>query len=165
MRRASLLMVTILLVGCGGDPLAFDLSHPMELPQQPFSVTGAAVTEGVVCPDGLFVEERAANSDGDEISFDEWAQMFDAAVASGGVAEMVSTKDFKCKDDTGWITIVDHIELDFSVLDPAAFGSGETVFGSWTIEGTGDYASLKGSGETVIDWDEMQYHYVGTVEG
>ena len=81
------------------------------------------------------------------------------------MAEGKGYKTFVCGDDSGSIMMSDHAALDFGVLDIETFGQGETIWGSWTIEGTGDYEALSGSGDVVVMWDEMKFHYKGEVEG
>jgi len=168
MRRLaiSFLAVVFMLAGCSSsEPLALDLSHPMEPPEQPFQISGPAEEEGVVCGVGMWTNERTQTVEGADLDFDGWAQMFDSAVESKSVAEAKALKQFECGDGSGTITINEHTLWDFAVIDPADLGSGETDVGTWTIEGTGDYESLTGSGGVTIVWDEMQFHYIGEVEG
>lgn len=168
MRRLMLtLAVTVLTAaGCSSsEPLAFDLSHPMEPPEAPFTVSGPAADEGIVCSVGMWVENRMEDMEGNELTEGGWADIFDNAVATGSVAEGKGYKTFVCGDDSGSITISDHAALDFGVLDMETFGQGETAWGTWTIEGTGDYEALSGSGDIVVMWDEMKFHYKGEVEG
>ncbi|MDX2466496.1 MAG: hypothetical protein QNL12_04215 [Acidimicrobiia bacterium] len=168
MRRLMLtLAVTVLMVaGCSSsEPLAFDLSHPMQPPEAPFTIAGPATDEGIVCPVGMWVEDRMEDMDGNELTERGWADIFDNAVATGSVAEARGYKTFVCGDDSGSITLSNHDVLDFGVLDIETFGQGETTGGTWTIAGTGDYESLSGSGDIVLMWDEMKMHYKGEVEG
>jgi hypothetical protein len=167
MRKASALVVVLMLivVGCSSsEPLSFDLSHSMEPPEAPFAVSGHAADDGAVCSVGLWVDQREETMDGQPLADDGWAAIFDEAVRSRSVAEAKSIKQFECGDGSGTITITDHAYLDFAVLDVTTFGRGETTWGTWTVEGTGDYDSLSGEGEVVVDWDEQRFHYVGDVE-
>jgi len=123
-----------------------------------------AVDEDVVCAVGMWIDEHMQNMEGEDIGFEGWADIFDNAVASQSAAEAKAFKTFECGDGSGTMTIEEHTVLDFAVLDPAAFGSGTTDWGSWTITGTGDYESLTGGGNVMTVWDEMQFHFIGEVE-
>ena len=71
MRRLMLtLAVTVLTAaGCSSsEPLAFDLSHPMEPPEAPFTVSGPAADEGIVCSVGMWVEDRMEDMEGNELT-------------------------------------------------------------------------------------------------
>jgi len=167
MRRIIILAIAVVAAACSSssEPLAFDLSHTMEFeePPVPFAVAGASADEGMVCADGTFTREVELDPDGLEISGDEWNQMFDQAIQTGGVAEMTSVKEFSCADGSGTLIITEDVRFDFGVIDLEAFGTGEFVGSTWTIEGIGEYADLTGSGEAVIDFDEMVFHYRGEV--
>ena len=159
------LAVIFILAGCSGsEPLTFDLAHPMEPPAQPFQISGAAVDDGGVCAVGMWTDESMQTMEGADLDFGGFADIFDTAVETQSAAEAKGTKIFECGDGSGMITINEHTLIDFAVLDPADFGSGTTDWGTWTIEGTGDYASLTGSGKVITVWDEMQMHFVGEVE-
>lgn len=160
-----LLAVVFMLAGCSSsEPLAFDLAHPMQPPEQPFQISGEAVAEGVVCSVGMWTDARMQTIEGVDLGFDGWAEVFDAAIENRSTAEANSYKTFECGDGSGTITITEHTIYDFAVLDPADFGSGTTDSGTWTVEGTGNYESLTGSGGVTTVWDEMQIHLVGEVE-
>ena len=155
-------LVVVAGAGCSSsDPEAFELDHPMMLPEVPFTTTGAAVDSGILCEDGAWVTERMENAEGEEIQGEQWANMFDEAVMSDGVAEAVSLKEFRCSDGSGTLLIEDHVSLDFSTVDIETFGSGRVQFGTFEITGTDEYESLSGSGETFADFDGGQMAYVG----
>jgi hypothetical protein len=98
-------------------------------------LSGAAVDEGVVCAD--------ATVD------DYWREWIDAD-------QMLSYFDVECNDGSGTITIAEL--MDFTEIDPW-----EVTERTWTLEGSGDYESLTGSGEWSID-DEVMWHDVDAVE-
>jgi hypothetical protein len=82
-------------------------------------------------------------------------------MGAGAVAEAQLHFDVECDDGSGTITVIEHVRFDFAEIDSP---EGEGWTGTWTIEGTGDYESLSGSGEYYEDPDERMIHDVGEVE-
>lgn len=168
MRRlmTSAFALALVLGGCSSssEPLGFDLAQAMAPPPTPFTVSGAAVDEGIVCASGMFVGYRMEDADGNEVDIDEWADVFANAMRTGSVAEVTSSNDYQCDDGSGTITIRQLVRFDFAEIDPETFGRGRFVSGTWTLEGRGDYESLTGSGDLVDDHDEGMIHMIGEVE-
>lgn len=167
MRRliTLLALVALMLAGCSSsEPMAIDLAQPMEPPPTPVTISGEAVDEGVVCSSGMFVDYRMEDIDGNPIEFEDWGSMFDTAIDTGSVAEAMSINDYECDDGSGTITISQHVRFDFGEISIETFGEGQVAGGTWTVEGTGDYESLTGSGDIVNDNDQGMIHMVGEVE-
>jgi len=170
MRCAIVVAVAVLAAACSSssEPLAFDLSHSIDFesdpPMVPFVVEGASADAGVVCSGGTFTGAQEFDLDGNELSDEAWADEFDQALETGGVAEMTAVKEFTCEDGSGTLVITEDVRFDFSVIDPASLGTGEVATGTWTIEGLGDYEDLTGSGEAVVNFDQATFHYTGEVE-
>ena len=167
MRRLLVLstLVVVIVGSCSSsEPLAIDLAQPMEPPPVQVSISGAAVDDGVVCPIGTFVRDRMEDMNGNALDQEAWAKIFDTAVETGSVAEAKSFNEYECGDGSGTITINQHVSLDFAVLDIETFGEAPINSGTWTLEGTGDYESMSGSGDLVNDFAEGMIHAVGEVE-
>lgn len=163
--QATIALVTLMLVTCSSnDPLAFDLAQPMEPPPAPVTITGAAVDEGIVCASGMFVDSRMEDVDGNPLDPDGWFTMFDSAIESEGVAEAMSINDYRCDDGSGTITVTQHVRFDFSEISILVMGNSTVDTGTWTLEGTGDYETLIGSGDLVQDGSEQMIHMVGEIE-
>lgn len=164
-RLVLLMLVAVVLGSCSSsDPQAFDLAQPMAAPPVAFTISGEAVEKGTVCPDGTFIHVRMEDMDGNEVSDEDWMEMFDTAFATNSVAEIMSFQEFECGDGSGTITVANHVRFDFAVLDAEDLTQGQTKHGTWTLEGTGDYESLTGSGDTIGDNDTQIIHMVGEVE-
>lgn len=163
--RYYLIMATVIVLGAAGcssaEPEGFELDHPMMPPEVPFTTTGAAANSGMLCGGGAWVAEQMENADGEEIPSEQWAEIFDEAVMSDGVAEAMSLKEFRCSDGSGTLLIAGQLSLDFSTVDIETFGSGKVQFGTFEITGTDEHESLSGSGETFADFDGGQMAYVG----
>ena len=158
-------LVMAMLGSCSSsEPLAIDLAQPMEPPPVEISISGAAVDDGVVCSTGTFVRDRMEDMNGNVLDHEAWAAIFDAAVETGSVAEAKSFNEYECGDGSGTITINQHVSFDFAVLDIETFGDSPINSGTWTLEGTGDYESMSGSGDLVNDLAEGMIHAVGEVE-
>lgn len=141
MRRLTLLsaLVVAIAAGCSSsEPLTIDIARPDAPPPSPVAITGTAVDEGVVCANATVNDYWQDYVEGED---DEWI--------------MVNYFEVVCDDGSGSITIGEL--LDFEELPPA------TWEGAWTLEGSGDYESLIGSGEWSTD-DEGMWHDVGEVE-
>jgi hypothetical protein len=168
MRRLLSVLSALVMVTVGGcsssEPLAFDLANPMEPPPGVFTISGAAADEGIVCSEGVFVDSHMEDIDGNAIEMSEWADMFDAAIATQSVAEANSINEYECGDGSGTITITQLVRFDFAEIDIETFGQGQVTNGTWTLEGVGDYESLTGSGDLVTNFDDGHVHMVGEVE-
>jgi hypothetical protein len=143
--------------------MAFELDLPIGPPEQPFVATGPAVDDGAVCSGGTWLGSRTEDMDGQEISHEQWADIFDVAMANDGVAEARTFRDFACADGSGTLEIEDHAYLDFSVIDASTYGSEPVQWGTFTISGAGDYTSLSGSGDEVADFGQKSYLFSGEV--
>jgi hypothetical protein len=159
------LCALLLVIGAcsSSEPMALELKLPMAPPEQPFVATGLAVDDGAVCPDGTWLGVRNEDMDGQEMSHEQWADVYDAAMATDGVAEARAIREFVCADGSGTLEIEDHAYLDFSVIDASTFGSEPVQWGTFTISGTGDYTSLSGSGDEFADFGQERYVFSGEV--
>lgn len=169
MRRMTLLSALIVVVAAGcssSEPLSFDLARPMAPPPVPVTISGEAVDEGLVCSDGTVPVGggRMEDMEGNPLAGEQWEATFESAVENGAVAEFMHWATTECNDGSGSITIIEHWRYDFAVLDIESFGQGRINHGTWTLEGTGDYESLTGSGDFLSDFDEGMLHAVGEVE-
>lgn len=168
MRRLVLLtaFVVVIAAGCSSsEPLGFDLARPMAPPPVPITISGEAVEEEVVCSDGTFlIGSHMEDMEGNLLEGEQWEATFESAVADGSVAEMTHRAEIECSDGSGTITVVEHWRYDFAVLDIESFGQGRINMGTWTVQGTGDYESLTGSGDFLTDFDEGMLHAIGEVE-
>jgi hypothetical protein len=161
----ALAATLLVVVGCSSsEPLAFDLAHTFQDPESPFTISGDAADEGVVCSVGVWKDLRMETMDGDPLDADAWAVIFDEAVDSHSIAEATSMKQFECGDGSGTITIDDHLYLDFAELDVETIFTGDTQWGTWTLEGTGDYESISGNGSFVVDGPGERFHYIGEIQ-
>jgi hypothetical protein len=143
--------------------MALELDLPIGPPEQPFVATGPAVDDGAVCSDGTWLGSRTEDMDGQEISHEQWADIFDAAMENDSVAEARTFRDFACADGSGTLEIEDHAYLDFSVIDASTYGSEPVQWGTFTISGTDDYTSLSGSGDEVADFSQGSFLFSGEV--
>lgn len=158
-------MIALLALGVAAcsssEPMAFELELPIGPPQEPFVATGPAVDDGAICPGGTWIGVRNEDMDGQEISHEQWADIFETAMSSNGIAEGRGFREFVCADGSGTLEIEDHAHLDFSVIDASTYGSEPVQWGAFTISGTGDYAPLSGSGAEVADFIEGIFVFSG----
>jgi hypothetical protein len=127
----------MIAAGCSSsEPLTIDIARPDAPTPAPVVISGTAVDEGVVCAAGTVNDYRQRRVEGND-------------------AQMVNYFEVVCDDGSGSITIGEL--LDFEEFPPATFE------GAWTLEGSGDYESLTGSGQFSVD-DEGKIHDVGEVE-
>jgi hypothetical protein len=125
---AVTVLAMALLDSCStSEPLALDLTNPMGAPPpMPFSITGPAVDEGVVCSEGTFVDNRVEYMDGSEMSDSGWADTFDAAVETNSVAEARSINEYACGDGSGTLTVTQLVRFGFAELDIETLGQGKS---------------------------------------
>lgn len=151
----ALFVVAAPLVGCSSDDsmaVEFTIAHPNYAYSQPvpppFSASGAAVDESVVCESGTRQIDRHESAEG-EIStpeeweeWEEWESLREAARADKGGIVLYSVEEWVCDDGSGTFTTKLHNQADFAKPES------EQDLPTWEIEsGTGDYANLSGSGE------------------
>ena len=159
---SMVVILTVALAGCSAnEPLAVEFSHSQEHGNQPFVATGAAIDEGAVCSAGMHEMVRLESLGGEEITDADWADMFDAAMSSGTVAEMTVFEEWACDDESGAFTMQIHSRFDFATFE----FEGQQDVGTWEItEGTDSYASLTGSGDVTLDLDVAKVIYGGEVQ-
>ena len=87
--------------------IEFHLVGPDEFtqPQQedaiPFTARGNPVDDGVVCDAGSVTVDRLESVDGETITIEDWAGVFDTAMQDDGVVEMYAFQTFECGDGSG----------------------------------------------------------------
>ena len=167
MRQRSVVMaVAVVLVvsvaGCSSeDSFAVEFSHPQEHGAIPFAATGLAVDESALCDGGTMAINHLESMEGNTITEADWAEMFDAASANNGIAEMYVMQDFVCEDGSGSFTMAFHNRFDFTTFE----FEGQQDVGTWEIEkGTGGYTDLSGSGDAMLDFDKEEVTYSGEVQ-
>lgn len=176
MQRRVLAMVAVcvaVLAGCSssGDDGAAELEIRVEMGSDTpaFTASGAAVDDGLVCATGQTLPGGEVQTvDGQPSSDEEFGQAFDEALATEGVVEAVFFVEFGCADAeefSGTFTMQQNVRMDFSEIDAAAFQAGEldqVPGGTWEIaEGTGDFASLTGGGDHVMDFTTDDVVFTG----
>jgi hypothetical protein len=160
---AALAAVCLPIVGCSdtGEMLAVEISqeqgHESALP---FTVTGAAAAEGAVCAAGAVEVDRLESMEGDPITDEDWAQMFDAAMETQQVAEMYVYQVYTCDDASGDFTLRWHNRIDFATFE----FEGRQDVGTWEVDhGSGNFEELAGSGDITLDWEADQAVLAGEV--
>ncbi len=147
MRRVAGLAVALLmvaLVGCSSyDSMAVEFTlNDFRFDLMPFSASGVAVDEGVVCESGTMESDHFESPEGETFTSEEGAARFEAARADEGVMEWYRVDEFVCDDGSGTFTMRVHSRFDFA--KPVS----EQDLPTWEIEsGTGDHAALSGSGD------------------
>ncbi len=167
MRRLALplAVLVVTLAGCSSsEPLSFDLARPMAPPPVPVTISGTAVDEGEVCSSGTVVSGSIEDMEGRPIELEEWGKSFDEALENGTVAELMHRMQVECADGSGTFKVIEHVRFDFAVIEVESLDRGRITNGTWTIEGTGEYESLTGSGQLVSDNDAKMIHAIGEVE-
>ena len=142
-----------LAVGAVGPALAAQptgvhiVSHMNFNPDGPnfgdFEASGDAVDDGLICESGSVLD----------------VGLIFAGAQSGRKAQIPVRKVFTCDDGSGTLNVKIQVHLDFET-------STETF--SWVVQGgTGDYASLRGSGggSTVSDGSDPQTGNFNTYDG
>jgi hypothetical protein len=166
MRSSPGLVAAVLVVslaGCSsGDPLTVEFTQPQgHEGALPFSASGAAVDESAMCSNGTVEMQRLESAEGEGITDSDWAEMFDGAMESGGVAEMYVFQKYTCDDGSGDFTIRWHNRFDFASFE----FEGRQDVGAWEIdEGANSYSDLTGSGEIILDWEAEQAVLSGVVQ-
>jgi len=157
-----LVVIAVVLVGCSSsEPLAVEFSHSDVPDNLSFVATGAAVDEAVMCAAGMHEMVRFESMEGDEITDLDWADMFDSAMDSGTVAEMVVFEDWVCDDGSGAFALELHSRFDFATFE----FEGQQDIGTWEInEGTDSYADVTGSGNVTLDLDAAMVTYSGEIQ-
>jgi hypothetical protein len=137
-----------------------EFMRPQEQQTIPFTAAGPPVDDAVVCGSGTMTFNHLESMDGETITSEDWAAMFDTAVEDGGIAEMYSFQDFECDDGLGGFSMKVHAKYDFSSFE---FDESEQdIDGHWGFEeGTGSYSVLSGGGDITIDWDNDNVKYDG----
>ena len=176
-QRRLLAMVAVcvaVLAGCSssGDDAA-EVEFRVEMgpgDYSPFTASGAAVDDGLVCDAGEAGGGYVETVDGQPSSDEEFGQAFDEAMATEGVVEAVFFVEFRCTDDeefSGTFTMQQNVRKDFSEIDAEALQAGELeqVPGdTWEIaRGTGDFAELTGGGDGVLDFTTEEAVFTGEV--
>lgn len=158
----GVVLIGAMLAGCSSsEPLTIELSHSQQQPSRPFAASGPAVDEGVVCPGGRASDWHHESIDGEVVTERDWEDMFDAAMADGGVAEMYVFSDCVCDDGSGTFTMKFHNQIDFATFE----FEGQQDVGTWEIaEGTDSYSDFGGSGDAMVDLDADRAVYTGEIQ-
>ena len=174
-QRRLLAMVAVcvaVLAGCstsGDDVAEVEIRVEMGSADPAFTASGAAVDDGLICATGQTLPGGEVQTvDGQPSSDEEFGQAFDEALATEGVVERVFFVEFGCADAEGFsgtFTMQQNVRMDFSEIDAAAFQAGEldqVPGGTWEItEGTGDFASVTGGGEHLMDFTTEDVVFTG----
>jgi len=88
-----------------------------------FAATGEAVDSGVICASGTFVDTGLR---------------FAGYQSNRGIIQLLVVKEFTCDDGSGTFVVKLQIQANFD--------TGNESFSWVVLDGTGDYASLHGSG-------------------
>lgn len=171
MRRqwwSCIVALALILVGCSTqEPMTVEFSHPLDEgggvgSTVPFTAVGAPVDDGAVCQEGTHEIVRLETMQGEQITDDDWAEMFDSAMAEGSVAEMTVRETWTCDDGSGTFDIDLHNRYDFESFE---FGTGQHDVGTWTIvSGTDDYDGMTGSGDITLDFDAGTVTWTGEIQ-
>jgi hypothetical protein len=145
---ATLALISVLGPVAAGTPQQVQIvSHMNFNPDGPnfgdFTATGSAVDSGLVCASGTVVDTG--------IVF--------GGFQSGRSAQILVRKTFTCADGSGTFFVKIQVHLDFET---------ETESFTWVVlGGTGDYESLRGSGDgsTVSDGSDPQTGNFNTYTG
>ena len=152
MRRIVGLAVALLvvsLVGCSsGDSMAVEFTiNEFQDDLMPFLASGVAVDEAAVCESGTMKVDHLESPEGETITSEVGAALYEAARADQGTMDLYRVHEFVCDDGSGTFTTKDHHRADF------AKSESQQDIPTWEIEnGTGDYADLSGSGEFTTDF-------------
>jgi hypothetical protein len=142
------------------DALPVLFSHSQDHSDTTFEAEGAAVDEGAMCSSGTRSDMALQSNNGMWLTDEEWAGMFDSAMAAEIIAEVYVIETWTCDDGSGVFTVTFHNRFDFATFE----FEGQQSVGTWEItRGDGDYGDRTGSGNVTLDWDEGRVVYVGTV--
>ncbi len=148
MRRSTGLAAALLvvaLVGCSsGDSISLEVSYPADGEGAvPFRASGEAVDEAVVCESGTMEQVHFESPEGEVITSEEGAALYEAARAAEGTMDTYFVQEFICDDGSGTFTMRIHSRADFAKPES------QQDIPTWKIEnGTGDHTNLSGSGDT-----------------
>ena len=65
-----------------------EFTHPQEHGAIPFTATGRPADDGVVCDSGAVTIDHLELIDGETITDEDWADMFDTTMENEGIAEV-----------------------------------------------------------------------------
>ena len=143
--------------GSGGLPVEISTVSDSDSPEMSFTASGEAVDQGVLCASGTGEWTGNRTIDGDPLSDEAMAELFDG----GEVYTIIVGHEYVCADGSGTFVVDTYPEIDPSLDQDVPVTSVD-----WEITGgTGDYASLTGSGETPDDVEPARFEevLVGTV--
>lgn len=144
-KMLAVLAVPLLAAACssGSEPKAVEITFSME-PGSPFSLSGEAVDDGIVCDEATSVRLGFEDLEGNPMSQEEVDAM------AGESTDFLWYDELTCADGSGsWVVLGEQLvamsEMDFDGLN-------EDV-STWTVDrGTGDYENLTGSGTDSVDF-------------
>lgn len=160
--RWMIVAVILVVAACSssGDPMAVEFRDPLDEGPARAEVVGAAVDDGMLCPEGAFTTLRMENADGELVSDEEGAREWDEALETGATLHMTLYEEFNCADGSGSLSVV----VD-NVVQPSALDfEGTNDVGTWEIEGgTGSYEGFSGEGDYVADFGNGRAVYSGEI--
>lgn len=177
MRRLAIAVLAagLMVVSAGCDMgwmdmpgIDFRIGGPDEFPHLQedeaisFTADGWHVDQEDLCSSGTATIDHYESANGETITDEDWAAMFETAAESEGIAEVYLYQVFECEDGSGSFSTKAHVVYDFDTFD----FEGEHDIGRWEIEedkGTGAYTDLSGHGDVALDWDEHGAWYGGGV--
>ncbi|MGA7687621.1 MAG: hypothetical protein WCA29_00130 [Jiangellales bacterium] len=121
----------------------------------PFTVSGQAVDDGLVCAAVTMEQSDFEDLDGNPLSRDE------VAVIAESSADFVWTETYTCDDGSGSFLALAEQLTPASQIQPN--GANDSVSIATIERGTGDYASLTGSWTADVDFSSGIITMVGEV--
>jgi hypothetical protein len=128
----------------GEESFAVELSGPMGALENPMTVSGPAVDDGLVCDSLVMVQSDFADLDGNPLTMDEVAELHQSS------ADFVWTETYTCDDGSGTFTAQGEQLLAASEIDYEGVTDG--LARSTIQSGTVDYETLAGEWEWTGDF-------------
>jgi hypothetical protein len=128
----------------GDGSLAVELSGPMGSVENPMTVSGPAVDDGLMCESLVMVQSDFADLDGNPLTMDDVAELHQSS------ADFVWTETYTCDDDSGTFTAQGEQLLTAPEIDDE--GVTEGLARSTIQSGTGAYETLTGQWEWTGDF-------------
>lgn len=157
-----LVAVLMTLGGCSSsEPMSVEITGPVGVPDEPSTVTGQAVDEGVICPAAMFEDLRYEDADGKVLNDDELEQAMQVEMETGEMVIAVQYVQWTCSDGSGSFMTATRSKIPLRDMD----FEGVNESADWEVDGgTGDYENLSGSGTVTVDFPNGTVVYAGEVQ-